>query len=79
MTWRVGLWYWRRNGGVAMLHGLSFNMPVFFHPDIAGANIAKGLIAHEWNGKVSCARAIRPYCREFDVITDESDSDFSLP
>jgi hypothetical protein len=70
MVWRIGCYYWRRDGGVAIFHGLSLNMPVFFHPDLAEPN---ALIAHEWNGKVSCSRAIRPYCRPYDIITDDSD------
>lgn len=74
MTWRVGNFYWRRDGGVAMFHGLSMNMPIFFHPDLAEAKMPSAFIAHEWNGKVSCAHAIRPYCRDYDVISDDSDT-----
>lgn len=74
MAWHVGCWYWRRDGGVAMFDGLSFNMPIFFHPDVTDVHIPDGRIAHEWNGKVSCSRSIRPYCRDYDVVTDESDA-----
>ena len=73
MEWRVGCWYRRRNGELAMFHGLSFNIPVFFHPDLVTDYSPSGLLAHHWNGKVAAARAIRPWCRPYDIITDITD------
>lgn len=74
MSWRIGCWYWRRDGGVALFDGISLNMPVFHHPDLSSKYVKDGLLAHEWNGKVSCSRHIRPYCRPYDVISDDSDN-----
>ena len=74
MAWRIGFWYFRRDGNRAMFEGLSFGMPVFYHPDLSTKCMPKGIIAHEWDGKVSASKSLRPWCRTHDIITDVLDA-----